>query len=237
MNRWIYLLALLPLPASADLFNYSFATEFASNAPLLGDNWIDGVDQAGWIAGDFSGLRYSRNSNDGDNTIVRTNDAGFSYTIPAEATAVSLTMRTRNGAIFWEAGFAASGTPIIGAGSDFNLDNKYFILDGGVRFAETGTTATADTVNTVLLEVDLVNSLASLSVNATPLITGQAVTLPAMTTANSLFIRTSSRFGGVGTFTIQTTVVPEPVSGSLAAFGLLPLLLGRRLRAGRPAND
>ena len=89
----------------------------------------------------------------------------------------------------------------------------------------------------MLLEIDLVNSLANLSVNATPLITGQAVTLPAMTTANSLFIRTNSRFGGVGTFTIQTTVVPEPVSGSLAAFGLLTLLLGRSLRAGRTAND
>lgn len=217
--------------ATADTFTYNVDDRLNGGDPLLDDGWIDPVDQANWIAASFSGEIYTRNTNDGDNTITRQNDGDFTYSIPANATAVSLDLRIRKNSNFWQAGLVnGSGQLIMAAGGDFNNSDLFFIHDGGSRFNAVGTPIGDDTIANLRVDLDTVAQTASLFLDNTPILSNQAVTIPDFADGAGLLMRSNSRFVGVASFTITTTVVPEPHTFALVGAGLFGLLLVRRRR-------
>ena len=216
-------------PLSAATTIYDIGTNVGADGTLLSTDGWAGDDLSNWVVGTQAGTLYARNQNDGDNTITRTNDGGFSYSIPSGTTSMSLEMTGRFGVSFFQAGLSTGGTMTLGIGGDFNNSNKFFILDGGTRRNESGTSYSGDTIKTVRLDFDLVAGTADLILdpNGTPttLISGQSIAA-SLDTADGIFIRSGSRYTGPATFTITT--VPEPSSAALLGLGGLALILRRR---------
>lgn len=217
---------------AAITYTYDMDDIGAAGSLLSSDSWA-GTDLSNWVTNNFNGNLYSRNQNDGDNYVSRLNDGGFSYSIPASSTSLILEMDVRSGAGFWQAGISNGTNTVLGIGSDFNLNNQYFILDGGTRRFEAGTTATGDSYNTLRLEFNLETGTADLILNPdganTLLIDDVAITNAdgtSLSAADSLYIRTSTRYSGVGEF--RLTVIPEPSTTALAALGFCGILLRRR---------
>ena len=186
------------------------------------------MDQAGWAAWSYSGDLYSRNTNDGDNTIVRQNDGSFSYSIPHDTEKVILTVRARtNSGNLFQMGFydSVTSSPLFGLGSGYNSgsnQSKYFIFDYGTRIFETGDSIVGDSMVTLELEIDMINSLATLSVDGTPLVSNHSsARIADIPDTSAIFIRTASRYTGAAEFSITT--VPEPGTAGLFAIGLLGL--------------
>ena len=236
MNRTSSFLAasavvLMTQVAPAATYVYDLETEIgATNGTLMSTDGWTGSDIGNWVVQDQNGLKYARNQNDGDNAITRQNDAGFNYTIPSGTTNLTIEIEARTGSGFWQAGLAnSSGALLLGIGSDFGGNNKYFIFEGS-RFNESGTSATGDGIHTLRMEVDLLansgNGSADLFYDNTLIIDDQALTLPDMTTASGLYIRDNTRFVGPGKFTIVT--VPEPSSAALLGLAGIALISRRR---------
>ena len=232
MKKTIITAAVLTVAMSIPLFAatsvYDIQDVGASGTKLSTDNWVGG-DLDNWIVGTAFGDTYARNNNGGDQTITRDNDAGFSYSIPAGTTFVSLEITGRFGAGFVQTGFSSGGTAILGIGGGFNNNSKFFILDGGTRRYESGTSFTADSIKTIRMDFDLVAGSADLILdpNGTPttLLDDQSIAA-SLGSADGLFIRSNSQYNGPATFTI--TVVPEPSSAALLGLGGLALILRRR---------
>lgn len=220
----------MTVAATAATFVYDIGTEVGATSTLLSTDGWTGTDLDNWVVGSGGDEIYARNQNDGDNTITRQNDVDFGYTIPTGTTSLTIEMTGRFGAGFWQAGIAdISGNLLLGIGGDFNANNKYFIFEGS-RFNESGTSATGDGSHTLRMEVNLLagagNGSASLFYDDTLILENQALTLPDLSTASGLYIRSSSRFVGPAKFTI--TAIPEPSSTALLGIAGLALILRRR---------
>lgn len=235
------LFAASPLVHSAT-FVYDISSRLASNAALNTDGWNDTTGN--WIASTFNvpvSDRYARRGLDATaqtaapDTIFRPNDGGFSFTIPNGTPRITLTVTSRGGSANWEAGLAMGATRTLGLGADLANDNKYYIFDNGTIVSETGTSVpTIDTFSTIMFDFDLIAGTADLifdpaSAN-TLLLDNVALAVPAATVqdANSLYIRTGSRFAGATQ--IEIAVIPEPSAVSLGGLGIAALLLRRRRR-------
>ncbi|NWK55776.1 PEP-CTERM sorting domain-containing protein [Verrucomicrobiaceae bacterium N1E253] len=220
--------------SAASTYTYDVSNVGPGNTLLSNDNWT-GDDIANWKVGTFSGVgEYLRNSNDGDNTITRQNDANFSFTIDASTTSFSLETHGRFGVNgYFELGLVnSSGSLLVGLGADWYQQNrKCIILEGGRNY-ETGTSYpnNLDGVHAMKLDVDLLansgNGSADLYFDGNLIIDDMALTLPDMTTATGLHFRSGTRYNGPGTIVITT--IPEPSSTALLGIGGLALALRRR---------
>ncbi|NWK57048.1 PEP-CTERM sorting domain-containing protein [Verrucomicrobiaceae bacterium N1E253] len=215
--------------SAASIYTYDMEANVGSAGTLLSsDGWIGG-DLAGWQTGSFSGDLYSRNTNDGDNTITRPNDAQFSFHIPAGSTFVRFEVTGRMGAGFFQLGLSQGSSTPVGFGADFNNNDKYFILDGSTRHYESGNSYSSDSIKTVRLDLDLVAGTADLILDPnggnTIVIDDRSVS-NSVTSADSLYIRNNTRYNGPSTITI--TVIPEPSSTALLGVGAFAVLMLRR---------
>lgn len=95
-------LALAPAETLATRVTYDLSTRLGGfGTPVTVDGW-QGDDTGDWIVATFSGAEYLRNSDDGDDTILRTSDGGFAIDIPAAARKVILEGPARINDNFWE---------------------------------------------------------------------------------------------------------------------------------------
>ena len=229
------LLFILPFHAhSAIVASYDFDDRFTLNQSLNTDGWSS--SGSNWVAGTYLGSLYSRNTTSNDVRITRTNDASFSYTIPLGTTRLQFDITARSGNNFWEAGIATSSGNLLGIGSDFEFDNRVYILDKGTRRAEFlgNETAFDDLIETFRIDYNIVEGTADLI-----RITGGAnqilrddvaisVTASELASANTLFIRANTEFGGVNNFTINA--IPEVSTTLLGCVGSLFLFRRRNVR-------
>ncbi|MCB1133711.1 MAG: hypothetical protein KDN05_21510, partial [Verrucomicrobiae bacterium] len=202
-------------PAEVATFTYDVSSRLASNAGLSTDNWT-GDDLANWIVGSALGDLFTRNNNDGLDRITRTNDAGFSYSLPANATELRFEADFRINGNFCEAGLTTAGVDTFGFGYD-GPNQQFYLLDGGNRIDQTGTTAPpADSRMTIRVVVDVTNQTADLIMDASGAATlvmddvPVSVTGTALHAADGLSTKTSSRFTGIYRFGIT---VFSPVGG------------------------
>ena len=217
-------------PAELVTFTYDVSDRLGSNAAFSTDNWT-GDDLVNWIAGTAFSDRYARNGNDGLDRITRTNDAGFSYSLPADATELRFEADFRINSNFCEAGLTTAGADTLGFGYD-GPNQQFYILDGATRINQTGTTPPpADSRMTIRVVVDVVNQTADLIMDASGAATLVMDDVPVSVTgttlhaADGLSTKTNSRFTGVYRYGI--TVV-SPLGGVSAyddwagGFGLDP---------------
>lgn len=217
--------------AHAQTSTYTISGDVGVAGTLLStDGWANTNDL--WVSAAFSGGLYARNNNAADSSITRANDAGFSYTIPADTTLLSLQITSRSPA-FWQAGLAQGTTQRLGIGYDFGNNDLFYIFDNGTRRSGSGT-YTGDVYRTVRMDFDMVAGTADLILDpdGTPvlLLDDQPLTIPSATVqaTNALFFRSTAAFSGVSSLTV--TAVPEPHSlALLAAAAIGGLSVRRRL--------
>jgi len=219
---------------------YDFGDELSAVTPLSNDGWA-GDDIGNWQTNGFMGDIYSRNDNGGDDRIFRPNDGSFSYSIPTNTTFVSLEIIARSGtANFWQAGLAENGSTRLGIGGEFNVDDKYFILDQFNRIKESGTNSTGDLLNTLRLDLDIEGFTADLTLNDSTLLIDDAplttLDFNELTGSNELYVRTNSQFVGPARFTLTVTTVPEPQTFALAVLAALGVALCIRRRAAKSSG-
>ena len=218
--------------ATVNTYVYNIGDEVGGfNTPLSSDGWTGG-DLPNWKVGSYSGELYTRNTNDGDQTILRSNDGSFGFTIPDEVIAVSLEITARTPR-FWEAGLTDGASLLLNIGGDFGNDDKFYIQDRFNRIKETTANASGDAINVLRLDFDVVNGTADLTLNnSTLLIDDAAMTLTKaqLLGADSLRMRTNSRFAGVAQYKLTVTSIPEPgaMTAGLAMSGLFMLKRRRR---------
>jgi len=223
----------------AAIYTYDVSTEIGASGTLLTtnqDNWT-GDDEANWRAQDQSGTVYLRNHNGGDNTLTRNNDANFGFTIDPSATMLSLTMTARIDT-FWQAGISNSANgKIIGIGGDFNNSNDFFSFVGARTSTDNNlATTAAGNIITLSLVLDLNASTYDLTYDpsgANTVLQNDIDYSGSLSSAdilgmNQLYTRSGNQFAGAATWTIETTVIPEPSSAALLGLGSLALVLRRR---------
>lgn len=205
---------------SQSISTYTIAGDVGNAGTLLSsDDWANTNDL--WISSSFSGGLYARNNTGGDSSVTRANDAGFSYSIPADTTFLSLQITSRSPS-FWQAGLAQGTTQRLGIGYDFGNNDLFYIFDNGTRRSGAGT-FTGDVYRTVRLDFDMVARTADLILDpeGTPtlLLDNQPLTIPNTTVqaTNALFFRSNSAFAGPTSLTI--TSVPEPCGLTLLVLG------------------
>ena len=215
---------------------YDVGDEVGSAGTLMSTDGWTGDDLADWVVATFSADLYARNNDAGDDTIRRANDAGFSYSIPANALQVSVEVKARVNGNFWQVGLLDGTTNLLGVGGDFGGDDKYFILDQFNRIKEAGTSISGDAYHTLRVEYDMVADTADLILDGSTLLIDDApmtaLTPAELTGADGLFIRTNSQFVGPASITVSVTVpsVPEPSTLVLSVCGIVGLALSQRRR-------
>lgn len=226
----------MPSAVSAATYVYNVSTEIGAVNTLISDDGWAGADLPNWIVANGASVNgYMRNNNGGDDTVYRTNDAAWSFSIPGDTTFLSIEIVGRAGSGFWQAGIAnydgSSLISSIGMGGDFNVSDKYFILNNGARTSEVGTSATGDALHTLRIDVSGVSGamVASLFYDNTQVVGNTSLgslTWDNLSQFDSLYLRTGSQFVGPSQFSI--TAIPEPTAALLGAFGAFGLLLRRR---------
>ncbi len=215
---------------STATFVYDVGDRVGSGNALSTDGW-SGDDLPNWVGQSQSGDIYARNTNDGDDRITRTNDAGFGYSIPSDATSVTLDITARTNNNLWEAVLVTGATNVLGVGYDDTVD-KFYVVDGANRIDEGGTTFTSgDVLLTVRLVVDPVAQTADLIYDpegaATVMIDDAPVTVdgPALAAADGLAMRADSRFTGVASYTLEVQTAAggaDPYDDWAESFSLDP---------------
>lgn len=220
------------LAGAQTVSTYTIAGDVGNAGTLLSaDGWANTNDL--WVSNSFLGGLYARNNTGGDSSVTRANDAGFSYSIPAGTTALSLEITSRSPS-FWQAGLAQGTTQRLGIGYDFGNNDLFYIFDNGTRRSGTGA-FTGDVYRTVRLDFDMVARTADLILDPdgtpTVLLDNEPLTIPISTVqqTNALFFRSNSAFAGPTSLTI--TAVPEPSGLALLVIGgLAGRMLVRRRR-------
>ena len=217
-------------PANVTTFVYDVSDRFATNAVLSTDNWTGG-DLPNWIAGIVFNDLYARNNNDGNDRITRGNNAGFSYSVPVDATRITFDVDLRVNGNYCSAALTTSGADTLGLGYDPS-NSKFFILDGATRIDQAGTTAPlADSRKTLRLVVELQSQTADLILDPAGTKTVVMENVPLSVTAGSLHAadglstNSKSRYTGVYRYSITTLnpIVTEFTYDEWAAgFGLNP---------------
>ncbi|MBI1370730.1 MAG: hypothetical protein GC162_18995 [Planctomycetes bacterium] len=227
-------MAFVMQPKSATTWVYNQNARIGAGGTAVSTDGWTGSDLTNWVTTNYPGGQYLRNANDGDDTITRTNDSEFSYAIPDIAQEVSFAFDARvignNGsAAFFQTGLVDGTSLKLGVGVDFSNSNKYFIITSdGVRHNSGVNVAIGDIVQQFQLVIDTLalagHGSGTLYVDGVAVLSGIDMGLNTfnLSDLDGLYMRSSNRFTGPGTFVI-TAAIPAPAAlpAGLAMMGLI----------------
>ena len=241
--------------ANADPITYTYdvTTQIGGHgSALANDSAWTGSSVEDWVAQSAFGVTYLRNTDDADvsggDIIIRPNDADFAYSVPADTTLLTFEFDARVNGNWMEVGLSSGSNTLFRIGTDFDDSDDsdaYHVwsYDGsGGELRTTGGTIEADGAYNLRLEINTttnggdgsavlyVNDASTVTVGNMHLLDAAA---PSLTSLDSLWVLSASRYVGPGNMTITTdnVVVPEPSTWLLSILGLAGMFaLGRRYR-------
>ncbi len=230
-------------------YTYDVTTQIGGHgSALANDSAWTGSSVEDWVAQSAFGVTYLRNTDDADvsggDIIIRPNDADFAYSAPADTTLLTFEFDARVNGNWMEVGLASGSNTLFRIGTDFDGSDAYHVwnYDGaGGELRTTAGTIVADGAYNLRLEINTTanggDGSAVLYVNDANTVTVDNMHLldaaaPSLTSLDSLWVLSASRFVGPGNMTITTdNVVPEPSTWVLMILGLAGMIaLGRRHR-------